>query len=140
MIGFVIVYFHIYCTSQGKIYDVIIDNKNYENDISKNIVGKIKLDTKNYPYSYKLKWLHTKIEMKVNKRCLVEFLFSKNYKDIIMCDVHINVCHLLFGQPWQYYTRVICDGYKKTYCFVKDREKIILDSFKIKSHFKPFQT
>jgi hypothetical protein len=62
---------------------------------------------KNHPYSYKLKWLHTKIEMEVNKICLVEFLYSKNYRDIITCDVHINVCHLLFGQSWQYYTRVI---------------------------------
>jgi len=125
---------------QGKVYDVIIDNKNYENDISKNIVRKIKLDIKNHPYSYKLKWLHTKIEMKVNKRCLVEFLFSKNYKDITIRDVHINVCHLLFDQPGQYYTRVIYDGYKKTYCFAKDKEKIILDFFKIKGHFKPSQT
>jgi hypothetical protein len=47
MIGFVIVHFHICCTSQGKVYDVIINNKNYENDISKNIVEKIKLDAKN---------------------------------------------------------------------------------------------
>ena len=38
----------------------------------------------------------------------------------------MDVCHLLFGHPWQYDRKVQQDGFKNTYSFVKDSVEIIL--------------
>lgn len=46
-------------------------------------------------------------------------------------------CHLLLGRSWQYDRRVVHDGYKKIYSFVKDGTKIILGPSKIESAPKP---
>ena len=40
-------------------------------------------------------------------------------------------CHLLLGRPWQYDKRVVYDGYKNTYSFSKDRQRVVL------AHLKP---
>jgi hypothetical protein len=108
--------------------------------LSQNLVEKLKLETKNHPHPYNLKWLQTVIEMEVNKRCLVEFSIGKDYTDVVMCDVvHIVACHSLLGRPWQYDRRAIHDGYKNTCSFVKDGVKVVLDPAKIESHPEPFQ-
>uniref|UniRef100_A0A2N9J8I5 Integrase catalytic domain-containing protein n=1 Tax=Fagus sylvatica TaxID=28930 RepID=A0A2N9J8I5_FAGSY len=46
-----------------------------------------KLKTKDHPEPYKLQWLRKGNEVKVNKRCLVEFSIGKNYKDAVICDI-----------------------------------------------------
>ena len=43
------------------------------------------------------------------------------YKDKVVCDVmHIDVCHILLGRPWQYDRGAIHDGKKNTYKFHKN--------------------
>lgn len=57
---------------------------------------KLNLKSKNHLRPYKLSWLHKGNEVRVNKRCLVDFSIGKNYKDKVMCDViRMDVCHLL---------------------------------------------
>ncbi|XP_022891902.1 uncharacterized protein LOC111406756 [Olea europaea var. sylvestris] len=43
----------------------------------------------------------------------------------------MDACHLLLGRPWQYDRKVLHDGFKNTYSFVKDGVKIVLGPTKI---------
>ncbi|PKI65503.1 hypothetical protein CRG98_014113 [Punica granatum] len=119
--------FHTQCTSHGKVCTVIIDSGSCENVISTTMVEKLHLKVEPHPDPYKLSWLKKDNDVHVNKRCLVQFSIGTHYKDEIMCDVvPMNACHLLLGQPWLYDRRVIYDGFKNTYSFVKEGVKIIL--------------
>jgi len=87
----------------------------------------LKLETENHPQPYKFQWLCKGNVVKVNKRCLIQFSISKNYKDAIICDVvPMDACHLLLGRPWQYDRKNSHDGFKNTYSFELDGVKITL--------------
>ncbi|KAM2928344.1 hypothetical protein COP2_035599 [Malus domestica] len=119
--------FHTRCTSGGKVCNVIIDEGSCENVVSQEMVDKFKLETKKHPTAYKLAWFKKGVEITVDKRCLVSFSIGKMYHDEVWCDVvPMDACHLLLGRPSQFDRRVIHDGYKNTYTFVKDGRKIIL--------------
>ncbi|XP_031375447.1 uncharacterized protein LOC116189849 [Punica granatum] len=119
--------FHTRCTSHGKVCTVIIDSGSCENVISTTMVEKLHLKVEPHPDPYKLSWLKKGNDVHVNKRCLVQFSIGTHYKDEIMCDVApMDACHLLLGRPWLYDRRVIYDGFKNTYSFVKEGVKIIL--------------
>ncbi|XP_031378282.1 uncharacterized protein LOC116193680 [Punica granatum] len=91
------------------------------------MVEKLHLKVEPHPDLYKLSWLKKGNNVHVNKRCLVQFSIGTHYKDEIMCDVvPMDACHLLLGRPWLYDRRVIYDGFKNTYSFVKEGVKIIL--------------
>ncbi len=78
------------------------------------MVEKQKLKTEDHPEPYKLQWLRKGTEVKVNKRCLIEFPIGKNYKDAVVCDiVPMDACHLLLGRPQQYDKKTKHDGLKK---------------------------
>jgi hypothetical protein len=78
--------FHTRCTS-------------HENVVAATMVEKLKLKTEDHSEPYKLQWLRKGNEVKVNKRCLVEFSIGKNYKDVVVCDiVPMDACHLLLGR------------------------------------------
>lgn len=54
------------------------------------------------------------------------------------CDVvPMDAYHLLLGRPWQYDRRVVHDGFKNTYTFVKDGIKVTLGPSKLESIPKP---
>ena len=38
----------------------------------------------------------------------------------------MHVCHFLLRRPWKYDRKVIYDGFKNTYTFIKDGQKIVL--------------
>uniref|UniRef100_A0A2N9EKX8 CCHC-type domain-containing protein n=1 Tax=Fagus sylvatica TaxID=28930 RepID=A0A2N9EKX8_FAGSY len=85
-----------------------------------------------------LVWLRKGNEVKVNKRCLVEFSIGKNYKDVVVCDiVPMDVCHLLLGRPWQYDRKIKYDGFKNTYYFEKNGVKVLLVPLKMVHVPKP---
>ena len=93
--------FHTRCTSHGKVCNVIIDGGSCENVVAATMVEKLKLKTEDHPEPYKLQWLRKGNDVKVNKRCLVEFSIGKNYKDVVVCNiVPMDACHLLLGRPW----------------------------------------
>ena len=126
--------FHTKCTSHGKVCVVIIDSGSFENVVSTVMVDKLGLKTVQHPHPYKLSWLQKDNEIKVNKRCLVSFSIGKNYKDEVWCDVApMDACHLLLGRPWHYDRRILYDGYKHTYSFVKDGCKVVLGPSKPES-------
>jgi hypothetical protein len=126
--------FHTRCTSHGKVCNVIIDGGSCENVVATTMVEKLKLKTEDHPEPYKLKGN----EVKVNKRCLVEFSIGKNYKDAVVCDiVPMDACHLLLGRPWQYDRKTKHDGFKNTYSFEKDGVKVLLAPLKMVHVPKP---
>ncbi|XP_021758696.1 uncharacterized protein LOC110723661 [Chenopodium quinoa] len=132
--------FQTQCTSHGKICDVIIDSGSCENVIAATMVEKLKLPTKDHPYPYKLTWLKKGNDVKVSKRCLVDFSIGKKYQDKVWCDViPMDACHLLLGRPWQYDRRAIHDGFHNTYSFEKDGVKIVLAPLKRDLLAKPSQ-
>lgn len=109
--------FYTRCTSQGKVYNVIIDNGSYENVVANYMVEKLKLPIETHPYPYKLQWLRKGNEVKVMNCYCVQFSIENKYQDEIWCDViSMDACHLLLGRPWQYDHRAHHDGYKNTYC------------------------
>ena len=77
--------FHTRCTTHGKVCNVIIDGGSFENVVASTMVEKLKLKTEDHLEPYKLQWLRIGNEVKVNKRCLVEFFIGKNYKDAVVC-------------------------------------------------------
>uniref|UniRef100_A0A2N9GVR3 Retrotransposon gag domain-containing protein n=1 Tax=Fagus sylvatica TaxID=28930 RepID=A0A2N9GVR3_FAGSY len=130
--------FHTRCTSHGKVCNVIIDGGSCENVVAATMVEKLKLKTEDHPEPYKLQWLRKGNEVKVNKRCLVEFSIGKNYKDAVVCDiVPMDACHLLLGRPWQYDRKTKHDGFKNTYSFEKDGVKVLLAPLKMVHVPKP---
>ncbi|GJY57309.1 putative nucleotidyltransferase, ribonuclease H [Tanacetum coccineum] len=103
--------FHTWCTSHGKVCDVIIDNRSCENVVSKTMVKKLSLKTEKHPRSYKLLWLQKGKSVHVDQRCLVHFSIGDKYQDEVWCDVvPMDACHLLLGRPWQFDRRTIHDG------------------------------
>jgi len=119
--------FHTRCTTAGKVCDVIIDSGSCENVVSNYMVDKLEMPTQSHPHPYKLQWLNKGSEVKVTKRCLVNFSIGQKYQDQVWCDVvPMDACHLLLGRPWQYDRRAHHDCYANTYSFVKDGVKIKL--------------
>ena len=96
------------------------------------MVEKLKLETKNHPQPYKLQWLCKGNEVKVNKRCLIQFSIGKNYKGAVICDVvPMDACHLLLRRRWQYDRKTIHYGFKNTYSFELNGVKITLVPLRI---------
>ncbi|KAL4289639.1 hypothetical protein GQ457_14G015350 [Hibiscus cannabinus] len=53
--------------------------------------------------------------------------FRVNDKDEVLCDVcSMDACHLLLGRSWQFYKRVVHDGYTNRYSFMHEGKKVIL--------------
>ena len=49
------------------------------------------------------------------------------YCDEVLCDVvPMHAGHILLGRPWQYDRKVIHDGFKNRYSFVKDGKSVTL--------------
>lgn len=100
---------------------VSIDGGSCENVVATNMVEKLKLKTESHPQPYKPTWFHKGNEVKVNKRCLVQFSIRKNYSDEVLYDiVPMDACRLFLGRPWQYDRKVVHDGFKNTYAFITD--------------------
>ncbi|KAH9667915.1 Endonuclease [Citrus sinensis] len=132
--------FHSRCTCHRKICNVIIDSGSFENVVATEMVKKLKLKTEQHPQLYKLSWLKKGNEIEVNTRCLISFSIGNKYKDEVWCDVvPMDACHLLLGHPWQYDRRVVHDGYRNTYTFIKDGSKVILGPSKVEKSPKPIK-
>ena len=75
------------------------------------MVEKLGLETVAHPQPYKLSWLIKGSELKVSKRCLVQFSIGRRYEDEVWCDViPMDARHILLGRPWQFDRRVRHDG------------------------------
>ena len=93
---------------------------------STTLVEKLGLPLLKHPRPYKLQWLNECGEVKVNKQVLVNFAIGR-YCDEVLCDVvPMHAGHILLGRPWQYDRKVIHDGFKNRYSFVKDGKSVTL--------------
>ncbi|GJX88764.1 putative reverse transcriptase domain, zinc finger, CCHC-type, aspartic peptidase domain protein [Tanacetum coccineum] len=119
--------FHTKCTCLGKVFNVIIDGGSCENVISSIMVDKLGLKTKEHPKPYTLSWFKKGNEVKVSKRCLVNFSIGEKYTDEVWCDVVLmETCHILLRRPWQFDRKTKHADFKNTYTFEKDGTTITL--------------
>lgn len=119
--------FHTRCTIGGKVCTLIIDGGSCTNVASQTLITKLNLNTTPHPNPYAIQWLNQGKGIHVSNRVLLNFTIGKTYKEEIWCDViPMDACHVLLGRPWMFDRRVIHDGYKNTYTFMKNHKKIIL--------------
>jgi hypothetical protein len=118
--------FHTRCYVNNKVCSMIIDGGSCTNVASTILVEKLSLPLLKHPRPYKLQWLNECGEIMVNKQVLVAFTIGR-YSDEMLCDVvPMHAGHILLGRPWQYDRRVIHDGFRNRYNFVKDGKTIKL--------------
>ena len=138
--------FHTRCLVNNKVCSMIIDGGSCTNVATITLVEKLGLPLLKHPRPYKLQWLNECGEVKVNKQVLVIFSIER-YCDEVLCDVvPMHAGHILLGRPWQYDRKVIHDGFKNRYSFVKDGKSVTLvpltpkqvyeDQLKMKSEFE----
>jgi len=118
--------FHTRCYVNNMVCSMIIDEGSCTNIASTTLVEKLSLPLLKHPRPYKLQWLNECEEVKVNKQVFVAFTIGR-YSDEVLCDVvSMHAGRILLGRPWQYDRRVIHDGFKNKYNFVKDGKTIKL--------------
>jgi hypothetical protein len=118
--------FRTACKTKDRVCKVIVDNGSTDNLVSTEMVEKMELETVTHPSPYKVSWLQKGHQVTVTKQCLVEFNIW-GYRDEILCDViSIDVCHILFGRPWQYDKNVDHDERKNIYTLEKTRRTHML--------------
>jgi hypothetical protein len=112
--------FRIACKTKDRVCKVIIDSGSTDNLVSTEMVEKLELEKTAHPKPYKVLWFQKGHQVMVTKQCLVEFKIG-GYRDEILCDViHMDVCHILLGRPWQFHRNAIHDGRKNTYTLEKN--------------------
>ena len=118
--------FHTRCSVNKKVCSMIIDGGSCTNFSSNALVEKLGLPLLKHPRPYKLQWLNDCGEVKVNKQVLVSFSIGR-YSDKVICDVvPMHTGHILLGRPWQYDRKVMHDGFRNRYSFVKDGRSVTL--------------
>ena len=118
--------FHTRCHVNNKVCSMIIDGGSCTNVASTTLVERLNLPTLKHPRPYKLQWLNECGEVKVNNQVLVAFTIGR-YRDEVLCDVvPMHAGHILLGRPWQYDRKVMHDGFKNRYSFVKEGKSITL--------------
>ncbi|CAA7016809.1 unnamed protein product [Microthlaspi erraticum] len=95
--------FRTHSSIQNKVCNVIVDNRSTENLVSQKLVDFLKLPTKEHENPFPLGWIKKGSQVRVTMTCRVPISIGKHYKEKIICDVlDMDVCHVLFGRPWQY--------------------------------------
>ncbi|PKU77677.1 hypothetical protein MA16_Dca013469 [Dendrobium catenatum] len=94
------------------------------------MVEKLALPTENHPKPYSLSWIQKENEVRVTKRCLINFSVG-NFMEQVWCDVvPIDACHLLIGRPWQFDRKTIHDRETNTYSFKHQTKNLYWFHFK----------
>ena len=112
--------FKTICKVQSKCYKVIIDGGSTDNLISTEVIEKLKLQKTKHAIPYKVSWLQNGHQLLVSEQCEIDLKIG-NFKDKVICDVMpMDVCHILFGRPWQYDKNTKYDVKKNVYELEKD--------------------
>nr|GEY56409.1 uncharacterized protein [Tanacetum cinerariifolium] len=84
-------------------------------------------DEEPHPSPYVILWLNQGKGVHVSHQVLLSLSIGRSYTDKIWCDVLLmDACHMLLGRPWQFDRRVIHDGYRNTYYFIHNNQKLVL--------------
>ena len=119
--------FRTRCTIHNKVCNVIIDNDNSENVVSKALVNALNLKTKKHPSPYKIAWIKKGQEVQVLEVCKVPLSIRKYYKNKIVCDVvDMDACIILLGRSWHYDVDATYKGRDNTFVFWWFDKKIVL--------------
>ena len=79
-----------------------------------------------HPRPYKLQWLNESGEEKVIKQALVSFSIGRYFAEVFCDVVPMHAGHILLGQPWEFDSKTIEDGFTKRYSFVMNNKPINL--------------
>ena len=91
--------FRTRCTSDGRVFELIVDSGSYENIIGREIVKVLNLPIEKHPNPCTIGRIKAAEKIEVTEQYKVPFSIGK-YKDEVYCDiVDIDACHLLFGRP-----------------------------------------
>ena len=108
---------------QGRLCTTIIDGGSSLNISSQELVEKLNLPLERHPNPFRVSWVND-TSIPVSCRCLVTFLFGKDFEESIWCEfLPIKVSHILLGRPWLFDRRVQHDGYENTYTLICDGRK-----------------
>ena len=109
---------------------MIIDGGSSLNIASQELVEKLNLKTERHPNPFRVAWVND-TSIPVSFRCLVTFLFGKDFEESVWCEVlPIKVSHILLGRPWLFDRKVQHDGYENTYALIHNGRKKILRPMK----------
>lgn len=73
--------FHICCTINEKVCNVIIDNGSCENIVSQKLVTTLNLKVDLHPNPYKISWIMKGGEAQIQSTCTVPLSIRNHYKD-----------------------------------------------------------
>lgn len=118
--------FCIRCIVGGKVCSLIINGSNCENVISHKMLEKLDLPTQQHPTPYSLSWVKKENDIRVDRRCLVDFSIGTKLREQVWCDILMDAYHILLGRPCQFDRKMIHDGFKNAYTFTKEGKKIVL--------------
>ncbi|XP_020877200.1 uncharacterized protein LOC110227444 [Arabidopsis lyrata subsp. lyrata] len=115
------------CTIKDRICTFVIDSGSSHNLISESAVLKLGLEIEKHPSPYALTWFQDGVAVRVSHRSYVPFSVGAFYKDRMYFDLApLDVCHLIFGRPWEYDRKIMHDGVKNTYQFIWETHQILL--------------
>lgn len=106
--------------AKGKCCKLIIDSGSTYNIVSTKMVEKLGLERTKHPTPHRVSWSQKGYQLLVNEEAMVEFQIG-SYKDHIVCDIiPMDVCHVLFGRPWQLNRKVMHNVRDNTYTIEKN--------------------
>ena len=112
--------FHSKCLVRDKCCMIIIDGGSCCNLVSTYLVDKMKFRTTPHPRPYKLQWMTSSGEMKVQRQAFVTFSIGR-FEDRVFCDVvPMSASHILLGRPWQFDLDARHEGKSNKYRLVKE--------------------
>ena len=118
--------FNTRCSVSNKVCSMIINGGSCTNVASNTLVEKLGLPLLKHLRPYKLQSLNDCGEVKVNKQVLVSFSIGR-YRDKVLYDVvPMHAGHILLGRSCQYDRKLMHDGFRNRYNFVKDGKSVTL--------------
>ena len=104
-----------------------MDNGSSENLVSQKLVEFMKLPTTLHEKPYSLGWVSKGSQFRVSLSYKVPISIGKHYIEEVLCDVlNLDVCHIIFGRPWQYDNDITYRGKDNVLMFTWNGQKITM--------------
>nr|GEU99435.1 hypothetical protein [Tanacetum cinerariifolium] len=97
--------------------DVVINDGQPQNFVSRDVVQHLKIFIGTITYPYTIRWGNSTSEFLVTEFYKIPFAIGK-YKDGMLFDVYdMDACHIILGKPWVYDLNAIYNIEDNTYKF-----------------------